>query len=63
MAQTSEQGEPDAVAQLARVIYEQMDVEPRRMTVAIELAKDYLGTIQRFLVEQGLRMPAPSETD
>jgi hypothetical protein len=47
--------EGDPVAQLARFIYEQMNVEPRRMNIAIELAKQHWDDIRRALIEQGLR--------
>ncbi len=51
--------EGEALTQLARIIYEQMNVEPRRMNVAIEVAKRQLTEINRALIEQGLR----SETE
>lgn len=47
--------EDDPLAQLARVIYGEMNVEPRRMHVAIDLAKRTLADIRRTLVEQALR--------
>jgi len=47
--------EGEALTQLARIIYEQMNVEPRRMNVAIEVAKRQLTEINRALIEQGLR--------
>ena len=47
----------DPFAQLARIIYEQMNIGPRRMHVAIALAKQHLEDIRRALVEEGLRSP------
>jgi hypothetical protein len=49
--------DPDAdpYAQMARIIHSQMNIEPRRMHLAIELAKKHLDDIRRVLVERGLR--------
>ncbi len=47
--------EEDPLTQLARVIYGEMNVEPRRMHVAIDLAKQILADIRRILLEQALR--------
>ena len=52
--------EGEALTQLARIIYEQMNVEPRRMNVAIEVAKRQLTEINRALIEQGLRTETES---
>jgi hypothetical protein len=52
--------EGEALTQLARIIYEQMNVEPRRMNVAIEVAKRQLTEINRTLIEQGLRTETES---
>ena len=52
--------EGEALTQLARIIYEQMNVEPRRMNVAIEMAKRQLTEINRALIEQGLRTETES---
>ena len=51
----SEPEEPDHVAELARIIYDQMNIEPRHMNVAIKMAKSYMTQIRRYLVEEGLR--------
>ena len=48
---------PDQVAQLARLIYDQMNIEPRQMHAAIKMAKSYMTQIRRCLVEEGLRSP------
>ncbi len=53
----SDENDADAVTEFARMIYDTMNVEPRRMNVAIELAKRHWEDIQRTLVEQGLRTP------
>jgi hypothetical protein len=45
----------DPVAVIARIVYEQMNVEPRRMNVAIDLAKQVLTDVRRTLIDQGLR--------
>ena len=45
----------DPLAQFARIIYDQMNVEPRRMNIAIELAKQHLTDIRGALVKEGLR--------
>jgi hypothetical protein len=45
----------DPLAQLARIIYDQMNIEPRRMNIAIELAKQHLADIRGALVKEGLR--------
>lgn len=47
--------EAAALDQLARFIYEQMNIQPRRMNVAIEMAKQHLTDIKKTLVEVGLR--------
>lgn len=52
--------EGEALTQLARIIYEQMNVEPRRMNVAIEVAKRQLTEINRALIDQGLRTETQS---
>ena len=52
--------EGEALTHLARIIYEQMNVEPRRMNVAIEVAKRQLTEINRALIEQGLRTETES---
>jgi hypothetical protein len=54
---TNENSSPegDTLTQLARLIYDQMNVEPRRMNVAIELARQHLTDVNRTLTEQGLR--------
>ena len=52
--------EGEALTQLARIVYEQMNVEPRRMNVAIEVAKRQLTEINRTLIEQGLRTETES---
>jgi hypothetical protein len=54
--------EDDTLAQLARIIYEEMNVEPRRMNVAIELAKQHLAHIREALIKQNLRSRAPLES-
>jgi hypothetical protein len=51
--QTADDGDP--VARLARLIYAEMDVEPRQMHVAIQLAKEHLRELREQLVTQGLR--------
>ena len=50
-------GDSDALARLARLIYDQMDVEPRQMHVAIEIAKEQLKGIRALLISRGLRRP------
>jgi hypothetical protein len=45
----------DPVAAIARIIYEQMNVEPRRMNVAIEFAQQVLTDVRRDLIDKGLR--------
>jgi hypothetical protein len=50
-----ETAESDDLAQLARVIHDQMTVEPRRMHDAIVMARRYMEDIRRNLVEQGMR--------
>lgn len=52
--------EGEVLTQLARIIYEQMNVEPRRMNVAIEVAKRQLTEINRALIDQGLRTETQS---
>ena len=42
----------DDLAQLARVIHDQMTTEPKRMHVAIVMAKKYMADIRQSLVEQ-----------
>lgn len=53
----SSSADADSLAQLARIIYEQMNTGPRRMHVAITLAKQHLDDIRRALVDEGLRSP------
>lgn len=53
----SSSADADPFAQLARIIYEQMNLGPRRMHVAIALAKQHLEDIRRVLVDEGLRSP------
>ena len=53
----SSSADADSLAQLARIIYEQMNTGPRRMHVAITLAKQHLEAIRRALVDEGLRSP------
>ena len=48
----------DPLARISRIIYDQMDIEPRRMHVAIELAKQHLAEIREALVNAGLRAEA-----
>lgn len=50
--------EDAALAPLARLIYDEMNVEPRQMHVAIELAKWYLTDVRVALVKRDLRRPA-----
>lgn len=45
----------DTLAQLARLIYEEMNIEPRRMNIAIEMAKQHLTLIREALIKQNLR--------
>ena len=57
----------DTLAQLARVTYREMNVEPRQMHRAIELAREQLAGLRRVLEERGLRRAgagdsAPVET-
>ncbi len=47
--------EDDPLTQFARIVYDQMNIEPRRMNVAIELAKQHFADIRRALVKEGLR--------
>jgi hypothetical protein len=51
----------DTLAPLARAIYDEMNVEPRQMHVAIELAKWYLSSIREALVKRDLRIPPEGE--
>ena len=53
----SSSADADSLAQLARIIYEQMNIGPRRMHLAITLAKQHLDDIRRVLVDEGLRSP------
>jgi hypothetical protein len=55
ISEHSDSPNADVVASLARLIYGEMNIEPRRMHVAIELAKQHLAEIRRALAEQGLR--------
>ena len=52
----------DPLAQFARIVYDQMNIEPRRMNVAIELAKQHLADIRRALVKEGLRKEEETES-
>lgn len=52
----------DTLAQLARVIYQEMNVEPRQMHRAIELAREQLADLRRVLVERGLRRAGPGDS-
>jgi hypothetical protein len=47
--------EDNSLTSFARLVYDQMNIEPRRMNVAIELAKQHLAEIRRALVKEGLR--------
>jgi hypothetical protein len=51
----SRAADADPYAQPARIIYDQMNIEPRRMHLAIVLAKQHLDDIRRVLVDEGLR--------
>ena len=52
----------DSLAQLARIIYEEMNVEPRRMNIAIELATHFLAQIRQELVRKELRGPTEADS-
>jgi hypothetical protein len=54
-SQTPSTPDTDPVAMIARIIYEQMNIEPRRMNVAIELAQQLLADVRRTLIDKGLR--------
>lgn len=54
--------EPDATVTLARLVYDEMNIEPRQMHLAIEMAKEDLRRIRHVLVERGLRRPDPPES-
>ena len=56
------QADSDAVAQLARLIYGEMDVEPRHMHLAIELAREQLQALRDLLVVKGLRRTATRDS-
>jgi len=53
----SDENTADVVTEFARMIYDAMNMEPRRMNVAIELAKQHWDQICRTLEEEGLRTP------
>ena len=45
----------DALARLARLIYDEMDTDARQMHVAIQLAREQLHGLRDVLVAKGLR--------
>lgn len=53
--------EEDGLASLARVIFGEMNVEPRRMNIAIDLAREFLTEIRHELIRQDLRAPEEGE--
>ena len=48
----------DALAEMARLIYAEMNTEPRQMHVAIQLAREQLQALRELLVSKGLRRPS-----
>ena len=52
----------DPVAELARIIYAQMNVEPRQMHIAIECARQYLTEIRAAPIQQRLRTSEDGES-
>jgi hypothetical protein len=55
--------EGDALALLARLVYQEMNVEPRRMHVAIDIAKEQLRGLRQVLVRRGLRRSDSSDPE
>ena len=49
--------EAETLAKLARLIYDEMNIEPRRMNVAITLAKQHLADLRATLIDHNLRRP------
>lgn len=65
IAMTSEQttdGDEDGLTRLSRVIFDEMNVEPRRMNVAIDLAREFLTEIRQELIRQNRRTPVEGES-
>ena len=56
---TSEQNtiNPEALATLARLIYEEMDLESRQMAVASDIAREQWQHLRQVLLDRGLRRP------
>jgi hypothetical protein len=50
----------ESLAEMARLIYAEMNTEPRQMHVAIQLAREQLQALRELLVSKGLRRPPSS---